>query len=221
MRTCMIFAAGLGTRMRPLTDHTPKPLIKVAGRVLLDHALDLTCQAGITTTIVNAHYLADQIVTHLAGRDVQVSVEPTLLDTGGGLKAAAAQIDAPFVTTLNSDAIWRGPNPITQLWAQHRGHMGALLLLAPVHRLHGRDGGGDFGMGADGRLTRGGDLLYLGAQIIAMEQVTKRPEDVFSLNLCWDDLAQVGGLYGCIYDGDWCDVGRPENIAMAEALLDV
>ncbi|MGR3433433.1 MAG: nucleotidyltransferase family protein [Shimia sp.] len=218
-RPCMIFAAGFGTRMRPLTDDRPKPLIEVAGRPLLDHALAPARAAGCAPIVVNAHYLADQIVTFLAGSEIEVQVEaPTLLDTGGGLKAALPRLRGDAVATMNADAVWAGPNPFDVLEAAWRPGMGALLACVPPGDALGRTGGGDFALGPDGRLRRGGAWVYTGAQIVETAPVAAVPDDVFSLNRVWDALAAEGRLFGVAYPGRWCDLGRPENIALAETL---
>jgi MurNAc alpha-1-phosphate uridylyltransferase len=218
----MLFAAGFGTRMLPLTETRPKPLIEVAGRPLIDHALALADGAGATRIVVNAHYHAEQIVAHLAGRpDIAVSVEaPEILDTGGGLRHAAPLLGADTVWTLNTDAVWSGPNPLTTLaaaWAPAR--MDALLLLVPPGRATGRAGPGDFASDG-GRLERGGDLVHTGAQIVRMAAVAG-PPGPFSLNAVWDAAIARGRLYGIVHPGGWCDVGHIGGIAEAEAMLGV
>jgi N-acetyl-alpha-D-muramate 1-phosphate uridylyltransferase len=217
----MIFAAGLGTRMGALTKDQPKPMILVAGRALIDHALDLTNAIAPLTRVVNTHYRGAMVKAHLADQDVQFSDEPELLlETGGGLRKALPILGQSPVFTLNSDAIWRGPNPLLTLataWDPTR--MEALLLLVPPDRALGHTGKGDFLLGADNRLTRGPGLIYPGAQIIRTEGLADIPQQVFSLNLLWDQMATRGALFGIPYDGQWCDVGRPESIPLAEALL--
>lgn len=216
----MLFAAGFGTRMGALTATRPKPLLEVAGRPLIDHALDVASQAGIGRIVVNTHYLPDHIATHLAGRDVLLSHEPQILETGGGLKAAGGLLASPDVFTLNSDAVWAGPNPLDLLRTAWRPEaMDALLLLIPPDQARGHSGAGDFTLGPDGRLSRGAGLVYSGAQIIMTDPVAGVAEDIFSLNLVWDRLLKTGRLFGICYPGQWCDVGRPEGIAEAEALL--
>lgn len=218
----MIFAAGMGSRMGALTQDRPKPLIQVAGRALIDHALDLTTSVGPLTRVVNTHYLAAMLKSHLAGLDVQFSDEPDLLlETGGGLRRALPLLGPMPVFTLNSDAIWRGPNPLALLadmWNPTR--MEALLLLLPPAAAIGHTGHGDFQADDDGRLSRGPGLVYSGAQIIRTETLASVPRDVFSLNLIWDQMATRGGLFGLPYPGEWCDVGRPESIPLASALLE-
>ena len=220
----MIFAAGLGTRMAALTRDLPKPLIPVAGRCLIDHALALTDEAGLDRRVVNLHYHGDQIARHLADRDVAFSWErERLLDTGGGLRAALPMLRSSPVFTLNSDAVWTGRNALVELaavWDDAR--MDALLLLAPQGQAEGHPGVGDFVMDASGRIERANGragLVYLGAQIIRTEGLATFSEPAFSLNRLWDRMIAEGKAFGTIHDGDWCDVGRPEGIAEAEAML--
>lgn len=224
----MIFAAGFGTRMGALTKDRPKPLIKVAGRALIDHAIALGDDAGARPVAVNLHYLGGQIAAHLALRpDIRLSQEDgAILDTGGGLRAAMALLDhADTVMTLNSDAVWDGPNPLSLLqknWDPQS--MDALLLLAPLPQALGRQGGGDFGLDPrNGSIARAkGDpsaLVYLGAQIVRTAGLDQIPEQVFSLNRLWDMAIAAGRAKGIIYPGRWCDVGHPGGIAEAEAML--
>jgi MurNAc alpha-1-phosphate uridylyltransferase len=221
----MVFAAGFGTRMGALTAHRPKPLIPVAGKPLLDHALDLADQAGAWPVVVNTHYLADQIAQHLAGRPVTLSHEADeILETGGGLRKALPHLGDGPVMTLNSDAVWTGQNPLSQLVAQwDPDRMDALLLLLPVDQATGHKGTGDFLIGADGRIARAKGapgLVYLGAQILRCEGLTGVDRTVFSLNILWDEMIGRGRAFGIVHDGGWCDVGRPEGIAEAEAMLE-
>lgn len=218
----MVFAAGFGTRMGALTARRPKPLIEVAGRPLLDHALALAEGQGLRRIVVNAHYLAGQVVAHLSGRPgVRVVVEaPDILDTGGGLLNARAQLGAGPVFTLNADAVWSGPNPLATLRAAWRPErMDALLLLVPPARAAGHAGPGDFVLAPDGRLSRGAGLVYSGLQIVDPAPLDAIRARVFSLNLLWDQLIAEGRLFGAVHPGGWCDVGRPESIPLAEALL--
>jgi MurNAc alpha-1-phosphate uridylyltransferase len=217
----MLFAAGFGTRMGALTRDRPKPLIEVGGRCLLDHALALTEAAGVTRRVVNAHYRADQLAAHLAGRDVALSVEsPDILDTGGGLRQALPLLGAGPVLTLNTDAVWTGPNPLDTLRAAwDPARMDALLLLLDPDRASGHDGAGDFAMDAAGRLSRGPGLVYSGAQIIVPDGLAGIAEASFSLNRLWDRIGAAGRLYGVRHPGGWCDVGHPGGIAVAETLL--
>ena len=218
----MIFAAGKGTRMAPLTDATPKPLIRVAGQTLLDRALALGHQAGVGRTVLNIHHLGQQIRDHIAGRDIALSDETgRLLETGGGLRQALPLQGAGPVITMNPDVVWTGPNPIRALLkAWDDRSMDALLMLVPIAQTLGRQGGGDFSLDPAGGLIRGGDLVYGGVQIIRPDRLAAIPDAVFSLNRLWDLMIAVGRAHGLIHPGQWCDVGRPDCIPLAEALLD-
>ena len=213
----MIFAAGLGTRMGALTTDRPKPMVPLAGRPLIDHALDLA--TDIPRIVVNTHYRAEQLSTHLATRHpgVAISHEPQLLDTGGGLKAALPLLGPGPVLTLNPDVAWRGPNPLELLRAAWRPHMAALLLLVPLTRARARNGGGDATLAADGRLSWGGDLVYTGAQILRTEALCDIPDPAFSLHALWARAEPA--LYGLPYPGHWCDAGHPDGLAQAETML--
>lgn len=218
----MLFAAGFGTRMGALTAHQPKPLLRVAGRTLLDHALDLVTGYGAERIVVNLHYLPGQIETHLAGRGILLSHEtPDILETGGGLRAALPLLGPGPVFTLNTDAVWCGPNPLRQLADLWRPDaMDALLLCVPAAQALGHQGAGDFVIGAEGRATRGPGAVYSGLQIIKPDLLHDIPDKVFSLNLLWDRMLTQGRLFAAPYPGRWCDVGRPEGLALAETLLE-
>jgi MurNAc alpha-1-phosphate uridylyltransferase len=220
----MILAAGFGTRMGALTADRPKPLIEVAGRALLDHALEAARDGG-GRIAVNAHYRAAQIAAHLAAHpDIQLSVEtPEILDSGGGVKRALPHLGSTPIATLNADAVWAGPGPLTALAGAWDGaRMGALMLLVPRDRATGRQGGGDVAMDAEGRLTwdrTEAGLVHTGAQLIDPALVAARPETAFSLRDIWQDQMDRGRLFGVIYPGRWADVGHPGGIAEAEAML--
>ncbi|MEX0306486.1 MAG: nucleotidyltransferase family protein [Ruegeria sp.] len=217
----MLFAAGFGTRMGALTKDRPKPLIEVAGRPLIDHALDLVDQLRPLRVVVNLHYLADQLAEYLAHRDVAFSrEEPRILETGGGLRAALPLLGSGPVFTLNSDAIWAGPNPLHLLrdhW--NPDEMDALLMCVPVGQTLGHSGPGDFTQDSTGRITRGTGLVYGGAQILKTNGLHGIEGDAFSLNVLWDQLLDRKRLFSIIYPGRWCDVGRPEGIDLAEGLI--
>lgn len=220
----MLFAAGFGTRMGHLTADRPKPLIPVAGRALIDHALDLAGKAGISRVVVNVHYLAPMIVRHLAGRNIAISDETArILDTGGGLRAALPLLGPDPVFTLNPDAVWTGANPLPELAAAwDPARMDALLSLLPVAEAAPPSGRSDFVMDQEGRIARAGAAaghVFLGAQIIATEALAGISEEVFSLNRLWDGMIARGRAFGLIHRGGWCDVGHPAGIAQAEALL--
>ncbi len=218
----MIFAAGKGTRMAPLTDVTPKPLILVGGQTLLDRALALGRQAGAGPVALNIHHLGGQIRDHIAGTDIAISDESDLLlETGGGLRKARPLLGPGPVITMNPDVIWTGPNPVSALLAAwDDASMDALLMLVPLGRTHGRNGGGDFSLDDAGRLIRKGDLVYGGVQIIRPDRLAGIPDPVFSLNRLWDLMIAEGRAFGLIHGGEWCDVGRPDCIPLAEGLLD-
>ena len=218
--TVMLFAAGFGTRMGALTATRPKPLIEVAGRPLIDHALALADEAGIAHRVVNTHYLADRIHAHLDGRGVRISHEdPTILDTGGGLREALPLTGPGPLFTMNTDILFRGPNPLSYLaGAWDPDQMDALLILVDPSRAVGRKGGGDFDL-KDGRLRRGSRWIYGGVQIVKTDRLAEIPGQVFSLNRLWDLLAASGRLCGLPYPGHWCDVGHPAGIALAEEML--
>lgn len=217
----MLFAAGFGTRMGALTRHRPKPLIEVAGRPLIDHALDLVTEIKPRRTVANLHYLPDTLAAHLEPKGVALSVEtPDILDTGGGLKNALPLLGSDPVFTLNTDAIWSGPNPLELLraaWEPDR--MDALMICVPLENTLGRAGGGDFSLDDAGRLERGGSFVYGGAQVMRTDDLMEISDPAFSLNLVWNRMQQRGRLFGLPYPGRWCDVGRPDGIALAEDLI--
>ena len=216
----MLFAAGLGTRMGALTTTVPKPMIPVAGKPLVGHALDLADAAGVTIRVANTHYLPELIEPYLTTRNTQaIREEPLLLDTGGGLKHALPHLGQGPVMTLNTDAVWTGPNPLVALKQAWRDDMGALMLLVPLDKACGRKGSGDFSRSSDGTLRRGGDLVFTGAQILDPAPLRDIPEAAFSLWRLWEPLLQSGRLFGIIHDGGWADVGHPEGIALAEDML--
>jgi len=230
-RTAMVLAAGLGTRMRPLTDTRPKPLIAVAGKALLDHVLDRLADAGVERAVVNVHYLAEQIIAHTAGRAkprVTISDERgLLLGTGGGVVKALGELGtAPFFH-INSDTIWIDsvtPN-LTRL-ADHfdAAAMDALLLLAPTTGSIGYTGRGDFIMTPDGRLRRRDEravapYVYAGAAILSPALFKDAPQGEFSLTDLFDRAAAAGRLHGLRLEGLWMHVGTPEAVGEAEQAI--
>ena len=220
MTDILLFAAGLGTRMRPLTDQRPKPLIPVGGTTLLDHALGLTQLPDIDKRVVNLHYRAADIRRLLADQDITFSDETEdLLDTGGGFKQALLLLRGDPVLGLNTDAVWSGPNPISLLLGAWQSHMTCLLMLVPQERTYGHKGKGDFLIGADGQLSRGPGPVYTGLQLTRRAVLDAVPERVFSMNVAWDIAAENDGLYGVEYPGEWCDVGQPDSLPIAEKLL--
>jgi N-acetyl-alpha-D-muramate 1-phosphate uridylyltransferase len=219
----MLLAAGFGTRMGALTATQPKPLIEVAGRALIDHALAVADGAGVTRRVVNTHYLGQRIAAHLKGRNIAISDEPgQILETGGGLRKALPLLGSNPVLMLNTDVIWTGTNPLTALmraWNPER--MDGLLLVLPGQQV-ARTLPDDFILCADGRLKRAEGALghvYVGAQMLRTDDLADIPDAVFSLNRVWDRMIARGRLFGLVHQGQWCDVGHPEGIAAAEALL--
>lgn len=227
----MILAAGLGTRMRPLTDTLPKPLVKVAGKPLIDHVLDRLAEAGVERVVVNVHHLADQMQRHLAQRKQPLIVisdeRGLLLGTGGGVKKALPELgDAPFFH-INSDTIWIDgvkPNLARLADAFDPAAMDALLLLAPTNGSSGYSGRGDFAMAADGQLRKRAEqevapFVYAGAAILSPALFKSTPEGELSLTTLFDRAAQARRLHGLRMEGLWMHVGTPEAIASAEAAI--
>jgi len=214
----LLFAAGLGTRMAPLTKTTPKPMISVGGIPLLQHALN---QCGDLKKVVNVHSLADQVKSYLVGTNVQISDETEkILETGGGLKRALPLLNSNPTLTMNTDAVWVGPNCVQALlesWDAEE--MEALLLLVPTSQAKAHNGSGDFDLDESNRLKRGSDYVYTGLQIIRTDGLDEIDEDGFSMWRLWEGMLSRGTMYGAIYDGQWCDVGRPDSIAVAEEML--
>ena len=217
----MLFAAGFGRRMHPLTDQRPKPLVKVAGKALIDHALSLADSAGIQRIVANTHYKAEMIADHLIDSAITLSHEtPEILETGGGLRAALPYLGPAPVLTLNTDAVWRGVNPLALLQAHWEPEkMDALLLCIPPEQALGHSSNGDFLVADDNHLIRGPDLIFSGAQLLKTEGLRNIPDRIFSLNRLWDKMLAHRSIYGLIYTGLWCDVGRPTSIAVAENML--
>ncbi len=228
----MVMAAGLGTRMRPLTNDRPKPLVEVAGKPLIDHALDSLAAAGVARAVVNLHYKADQLEAHLAGRKAPVCAlsdeRAQLLDTGGGLvKAHRDGLLADPSFCLNSDNIWiDGPcdayRELSAAWDASR--MDALLLLVPHERAHNYAGRGDFHLDPQGRIARrqpdaDAPFIYTGVQIVSHRLLRDPPLGPFSTNVLWSRAIEEGRLFGTIYSGQWFEVGEPHAIAPTQAAL--
>lgn len=226
----MLLAAGLGKRMRPLTDTRPKPLVEVAGKTLADHVLDRLVAAGVETVVVNVHYFADQMEAHLAARaepKVLISDERAgLLDSGGGVAKALPLLGtAPFIV-CNADSFWiegRQAN-IERLKAAWRPKdMDIMLLVAATATSVGFDGKGDYTLDDEGRLIRRreGEIVpfaYAGVLLIKPELFAGMPE-IFSLNRLFDAAQAQGRLFGQRLDGVWLHVGTPEAIGQAEARI--
>jgi N-acetyl-alpha-D-muramate 1-phosphate uridylyltransferase len=229
--TAMVLAAGLGTRMRPLTDTIPKPLVRLNGRALIDHVLDRLAAAGIKRAVVNVHHHADKLEAHLKSRihpEIAISDERgVLLDTGGGVVRALPQIgDAPFLIH-NSDSVWiegMGSNLDRLLSSWDEVRMDSIMLLAPTTGSLGYVGPGDFHMDSNGRLTRQSGqhiapFVFAGVSIIHPCMFKGEEERRFSLNHVWDRGISAGRLYGVRLDGLWMHVGTPEALAEAETTI--
>jgi MurNAc alpha-1-phosphate uridylyltransferase len=229
----MVMAAGVGSRMRPLTDTRPKVLIEVGGKTLIDHMLDRLADDGVGQAVVNVHHLADQVESHLAKRTkprIVISDERTLLlETGGGLVKARAHLGERPIFVCNSDSVWLEDPGATPALAQLRAawdgsKMDALLLLARLDRTLGFPGPGDFHLLPDGRLKRRApdprsDYAYMGVQIFDPRQLEGHAVEPFSTNRFWDESLAKGRLYGLVLQGDWMHVGDPQAMKDAEAKL--
>ena len=235
-RTAMVLAAGLGTRMRPLTDDRPKALVEVAGRALIDHVLDRLAQAGVQRAVVNVHAHADRLIAHLGARaggpQVVISDERDAalpLETGGGVKRARALLGEAPVWVANIDSVWieRVPALPSLLAAWRPARMDTALLLATVEGALGFDGPGDFLRADDGRLAprrtlpgvARAPLAYMGAAILDPQPVYAHAGEHFGLFPLWAAQAAAGRLYGEVLDGDWMHVGDPAARAAADARL--
>jgi MurNAc alpha-1-phosphate uridylyltransferase len=228
--TAMVLAAGLGKRMRPLTAAQPKPLVRVAGKPLIDHALDRLAEAGVAKAVVNVHYLADALEAHVTARAtpmVTVSDErDLLLETGGGLVRALPMLPDPFFS-INSDNIWLdGPKDVfhdlSDAWDDKR--MDALLALVPHRGAHNFRGKGDFNLDSTGKVTRRrsgriAPFIFTGIQLVSHRLLREAPEGPFSTNLLWDRAIEEQRLYGIAFTGQWYEVGTPSAIPATEAAL--
>ena len=222
--TAMIFAAGFGTRMRHLTENTPKPLVRVNGKPMIDHSLDILSDAGIRSVLVNTHYFADQLETHLAAYPFVTCIReiPDILETGGGLKNALPQLGVGPVFTLNCDALWFGENPLAMLKKQWKpDEMDGLLLLLKQSNALGYSGQGDFFLDKANKLQRRGakplaPYIYSGVQIIKTERLVEISEIDFSISVLWEKMIAAGRFCGVVSNGPWGDVGHPEGIKAAK-----
>lgn len=230
-KTAMVLAAGLGTRMRPLTDDRPKALVEVGGKALVDHVLDRLADVGVERAVVNVHWFADRLEAHLAARgrgpEIAISDERAeLLETGGGLKKARGLLGEDPVFVANIDSVWidRGDalNQLARLW--NPSIMDAALLLARREGSIGFEGDGDFFLEEGRRLVFRGEapaapFAYMGVHICRPDYVAAGPEGPFSLSALWRRSAVGGRLHGCVLDGDWMHVGDPQARDAAEARL--
>jgi MurNAc alpha-1-phosphate uridylyltransferase len=227
----MVLAAGLGTRMRPLTADRPKALVEVGGRALIDHMLDRLVAAGVTRAVVNLHAFADRLEAHLRARtDLEIlfsDERDRLLETGGGVRKALPLLGADPFLVCNIDSVWEEPagSAIARLVAGYdRAGMGVRLMLADRGEALGFEGAGDFFMAPDGRLTRRGDAAaapwaYMGVHVCDPDTIASEPIEPFSLNRVWSRLIAQGRLHGAPLGGFWMHVGDPQARAEAEARL--
>ncbi|BCJ92116.1 mannose-1-phosphate guanylyltransferase [Terrihabitans soli] len=224
----MVLAAGLGTRMRPLTDKKPKAMVEVSGRALIDRVLDRLEKSGVENVIVNVHHHADLLEKHLTARKapkITISDERSaLLDSGGGVKKALPFLGKEPFFVLNADTIWIEsvrPNLPALGWAFDPARMDMLLLIAATSGSLGYDGKGDFDADSEGRLTRRTEgritpFVYAGAAVMSPDIFAKTPDGKFSLNLLFDRAIDSGRLYGLRLDGLWMHVGTPEAVTEAD-----
>ncbi len=227
----MVLAAGLGRRMLPLTETRPKPLVAVAGKTLLDRALDLLAGEGVGRAVINLHYLADQVERHVAAHppklDIAFSDERgLLLETGGGIAQALPLLRSDPFLALNADNLWAGNRPaaarLAAAWDDAR--MDALLLLVPREQAHCHQGRGDFDRLPSGELRRRpqqGEAahVYTGLQMLSKRLFDGVKAEPFSMNRLWDRAAAAGRLHGALYDGQWFDVGTAAAVRQAERIL--
>ena len=232
IETAMVMAAGLGTRMRPLTNHMPKPLVKVAGKPLIEYAFDKLRMAGVKSAVVNVHYLPEQVEAYVAefitDLDVTISDERALLlETGGGLVQALPLIGGDPFFCINSDAIWTDGemDGLTRLAEGWDGEvMDGLLLLVPRERAFSHRGDGDFSIDGKGRPVRRGTaanapFVYTGIQLLSRAFLNDAPSGPFSTNILWDRSIATGRLFALEHQGDWFDIGSPAAIVPTEEAL--
>jgi MurNAc alpha-1-phosphate uridylyltransferase len=226
----MVLAAGIGKRMRPLTDDKPKPLVMVAGKTLIDHNLDRLAAAGVSSAVVNLHHFADLLEAHLKRRAAPKIIlsdeRKLLLETGGGIAKALPLLgDAPFFL-VNSDSLWLETKPNLAELAQKfdPARMDALLLLAGAKNTTGYEGKGDYFIEEGGRLRRRGanesaPFTYAGGAILSPALFTDAPRGAFPLLPLWDRAEAKGRLFGVELGGLFLHVGTPDAIPLAEAAI--
>jgi MurNAc alpha-1-phosphate uridylyltransferase len=226
----MVLAAGEGRRLRPLTEHTPKPLIPVGGKTMLDHALDQLAGVGVTRCVVNTYHLADQIQNHLKQRsfpDITISHETELLNTGGGITKALPYFKGDPFFVLNADIWWQDNHQsclrqLNDLWDSTK--MDALLLLAPKDKAIGFEGAGDYFLLSDGRLKHRGDepiapYIFSGIRILHPRMLVDQTVHPFSIMPLFHKAQGQGRLYGMVFDGEWGDIGTLESLKAIDSDL--
>jgi MurNAc alpha-1-phosphate uridylyltransferase len=230
----MVLAAGLGTRMRPITDATPKPLVKISGKPMIDYVLEALVEAGAETVVINVHHHADQMEAHLAayaGVEIRISDErDRLMDSGGGLAKGLKQLGPSPAFVMNADLFWIGepkdqPSNLRLLAEMFDPEtMDIAMLCADPERTTGHNGKIDFSLAADGRLARykvgdANPVIYAGALILMPDFLADAPSEPFNLNIYFDRAIAAGRLHGLKLDGEWLTVGTPEAIGEAEATI--
>jgi MurNAc alpha-1-phosphate uridylyltransferase len=236
IENAMVLAAGLGTRMRPITDTIPKPLVKIAGKPLIDYALDALKEAGCGRAVVNVHYLADQMIAHLEhyrGLEILISDETDkLLNSGGGLSRGLKLLPKGSVFVMNSDLFWVGERPGNKSNLRRlaeffdAGEMDMAMLCVRIEDTTGHEGNKiDFSLFEDGRLVRyrageGEGVIYAGALILDSKLFDDAPDGPFNLNIYFDRAIAAGRLFGIVLDGHWVTAGTPEAIGPAEAAVE-
>ena len=234
IKNAMVLAAGLGTRLRPITDRMPKPLVQVGGKAMIDYALDSLADAGVTHAVVNVHHFADQMEAHLADYprlEIAISDErDALMNSGGGLVKGMKLIRPGRIFVMNADLFWIGETAGEKTNLQRLAkffdpdHMDMALLCVPIENTTGHNGKKDFGLAADGKLVRytdgsGEAVVYAGAIVLDTALFDGAPEDAFNLNIYFDKAIAAGRLYGISLEGHWLTVGTPNALVEAETVL--
>ncbi len=234
IKQAMVLAAGLGTRMRPITDTIPKPLVKIAGKAMIDYALDALAEAGVEQAVVNVHHHADQMEAHLRGyRGLEILISDerdALMNNGGGLAKGLKLLGRDPVFVMNSDLFWIGeregqPTNLERLAGFFdASRMDFGMLCVALDRTTGHNGKNDFSMADDGRLSRyndaaGNGIVYAGTLIINPSFLDDAPSDAFNINTYYDKAIARGRLYGTMLDGHWLTVGTPEAVGEAEEAI--
>jgi MurNAc alpha-1-phosphate uridylyltransferase len=234
IKQAMVLAAGLGTRMRPITDTIPKPLVKIAGKPMIDYALDALAKAGVERAVVNVHHLANQMLEHLASyRQMEILVSDErgrLMNSGGGLAKGLGLLDRDPVLVMNADLFWIGEQHgaptnlelLSDFFDPER--MDMALLCVELEHTTGHNGKKDFSLAGDGRLQRYSDgmvnpVVYAGAIAMSPSLLDNAPSDAFNLNIYFDKAIARSRLYGKVLNGHWLTVGTPEAIGEAEETI--
>jgi MurNAc alpha-1-phosphate uridylyltransferase len=230
----MVLAAGLGTRLRPITDTIPKPLVPIAGKAMIDYALDALADAGVTKAAVNVHHFADQMEKHLeAYPRIKICISDerdALLNSGGGLVKGLKLLQPGLTYVMNADLFWVGERPGEKTNLQRladffeQDKMDMALLCVPIDRTTGHNGKKDFQLAVDGRLSRytdGGDnpVVYAGAIVLNSSLLDQAPDGPFNLNIYFDRAIEQGRLFGLVMEGQWITVGTPDALPAAEEVI--